>query len=672
MNPRSLSLGWLVLAALWWVPLGVGAVTPVFEEVGPAGGIDGRGETFGASWGDLDGDGWPDLWVSNHALRPNLYRNQHDGTFRDVLDERWEGDPTADTHAAAWGDADGDGDADLLSTVGAIITDDDICLGCAANFYYENQGGTLRERAEAVGLDGAKGFARTPLWLDADRDGALDLLIVNQRAKSNPPSLLFRQRDGRFVDAGFTDPAPTRVDKAKALLRNAMAMRFYAPDFRAEPSRAFAQLADLDGDDQLDLVYHGVPFRVFSLGGDGLREITADLGFPAVGQTSDAAIEDFDGDGRMDLYLTRGPYTTSTVIAPTPDPESKLRRLRMRLGVAWQGPATGPGVAFASDGPIVVALHYPYWYEPEEIFLGDDGAHPHSRMFRLEPGDVVGAPHAPSVRERRGVQIGYDGEAGEWVLRNGSRVSMEVEILAAQPIADVRRLDFRPFRERGVDALLLAREDGFAEKALVGSAGGPTACHSVTAGDFDNDMDVDLYLVCSAPISNLGNRLLLNDGTGRFTAVEGDFGARGTARGRGDTATSVDFDRDGALDLFVTNGSDPGSYFVADAPHQLFRNRGNGNHWLEVDLVGAGPSPQGGSNADGVGAVLRLEAGGVVQRREQDGGMHVFSQDHPRVHFGLGPHGRADRLTIHWPSGRVSELSDVPADQVLVVREPDA
>jgi hypothetical protein len=364
----------------------------------------------------------------------------------------------------------------------------------------------------------------------------------------------------------------------------------------------------------------------------------------------------------------------STVIAPTPDPESTLHRLRMRLGWSRQGSASGPGIAFTSDGPVVVALHYPYWFEPEEIFLGDDGAHPRSRVFRLDPAEVAGSPDAPSVRERRCVQIGYDAQAGVWMLRNGSRLSMEVEILAAQPIADVRRLDFEPFRERGVDALLLARDGGFEEAPLGASAGKPTACHSVTAGDFDNDMDVDLFLVCSAPISNLPDRLLLNDGKGHFTAVEGDFGARGTARGRGDTATTADFDRDGFLDLFVTNGSDPGSYFVADGPHQLFRNRGNDNHWLEVDLVGAGKDPQDtpGSNTEGIGAVLRLEAGGVVQRREQDGGMHVFSQDHARVHFGLGAHERADRLTVRWPSGRVSTLEDVVADQVLVVREPDA
>jgi hypothetical protein len=638
------------------------AAGPSFEEVSGPAGISGGGESFGAAWGDLDGDGWPDLWVSNHAKRPSLYRNQRDGTFRDVLDEAWSGDPAADTHAAAWADSDGDGDEDLVELVGAVITADEFCLGCADNHFYANEGGTLRERAAQVGLDGLTGLARTPLWLDLDRDGALDLLVVNQRGARQPSSVLYRQTGGRFQRfhaAGFSDAAPTRLDKGIAILRNLAAMRLWRPDFQTDASRAFAQLADLSGDDVPDLVYHGVPTRVFSTLSLPLTEITSELGFPPVGRTSDAAIEDFDGDGKMDLYLTRGPYTASVVQPASPE------ELRLRLGWSRQGPTTGPGIAFRSDGPIEVRLHYPYWFEPEKIFLGSEGGHPESLGFSLDPSDpaIASAPDSPTVSGRGGVQIGYDPANDIWVLRNGSRLSMELSVHTSGPVSDLRRLDFAPFRERGVDVLLRWTAEGFVEKPLVGAAGAPTACHAVSAGDFDNDMDVDLYLVCSGPIQNLPNRLLLNDGHGNFSAVESDFGARGSERGRGDVAVTADYDRDGFLDLFVTNGSDPGSPFVADGPHQLFHNRGNANHWLEVDLEGVE------SNAEGIGAVLWLEAGGVVQRREQDGGMHVFSQDHTRVHFGLGPNERAERLSVRWPNGRVQQLEDLPADQIWVVRE---
>ena len=99
-------------------------------------------------------------------------------------------------------------------------------------------------------------------------------------------------------------------------------------------------------------------------------------------------------------------------------------------------------------------------------------------------------------------------------------------------------------------------------------------------------------------------------------------------------------------------------------PHQLFHNLGNNNHWLQIDLEGVV------SNREGIGAKVILEMKGKVQVRQQDGGMHSFSQDHARIHFGLGPHKKVDRLTIFWPSGTVQHLTDIQANQILFVQEP--
>lgn len=100
-----------------------------------------------------------------------------------------------------------------------------------------------------------------------------------------------------------------------------------------------------------------------------------------------------------------------------------------------------------------------------------------------------------------------------------------------------------------------------------------------------------------------------------------------------------------------------------EGPHQLFRNQGNGNHWIEIDLEGTV------SNRDGIGASVVLEAGGVVQIRGQGGGMHRFTQNHQRIHFGLATHKTVDRLTIRWPSGIVQGLENVAANQILTIRE---
>jgi hypothetical protein len=193
--------------------------------------------------------------------------------------------------------------------------------------------------------------------------------------------------------------------------------------------------------------------------------------------------------------------------------------------------------------------------------------------------------------------------------------------------------------------------------------GSELSARSVVAGDFDNDGDQDLFVVQGNGTRNLPDALLINRGDGVFDVAAAAAGASGTSSGYGDAAVALDFDRDGFLDLFVTNGEGSGPE-VLNGRNQLFRNTGNGNHWIEIDLIGTT------SNRDAIGARVEILAGSRLQLREQCGGMHRFSQDSKRLHFGLGAAARVDEIWIRWPGGTVQHLMDVPADQVLQVREP--
>ena len=95
----------------------VGLADIRFKEVTTDAGIDHTGTTYGASWGDFNADGWPDLWVGNHNTKPTLYLNKQDSTFENIIDQVWSGDSKADTHGVAWADFDNDGDQDLVEVV---------------------------------------------------------------------------------------------------------------------------------------------------------------------------------------------------------------------------------------------------------------------------------------------------------------------------------------------------------------------------------------------------------------------------------------------------------------------------------------------------------------------------------------------------------------------------
>ena len=97
-----------------------------FQDVsGSAGFGASASETWGAAWGDVDGDNYPDIFFSNHRTRATLYRNDRNGSFSEVSSQvdvsrtpGWTGGrANVDTHGASWGDVDNDGDDDLYQAV---------------------------------------------------------------------------------------------------------------------------------------------------------------------------------------------------------------------------------------------------------------------------------------------------------------------------------------------------------------------------------------------------------------------------------------------------------------------------------------------------------------------------------------------------------------------------
>lgn len=176
----------------------------------------------GAVVGDYNNDGWPDLLVTCFG-GVVLYRNNSDGTFTNVTEAAGLSRESGWATGAAFGDYDGDGWQDLfishyvdfhLSNMAAFGSADtcrylDIQVQCgprglkgAGDALYHNRNGRFTDVSKEAGVsDEDRRYGLTALWDDFDGDGKLDLLVANDAGANY---LYQGDGRGRFADAGFT------------------------------------------------------------------------------------------------------------------------------------------------------------------------------------------------------------------------------------------------------------------------------------------------------------------------------------------------------------------------------------------------------------------------------------------------------------------------------------
>ena len=341
----------------------------VTDEVGlrvPLAGLMGHG----GAWGDVDGDGQVDLFVGGFADRPDeeytpakeplpsmLFLQREGGLFDEVRDSPVR--HFARTSGAVFADLDNDGDLDLYvanNTKGKVSRETEPqrtaqMRGCSL---FRNDPGPGAGSHSFVDISSRCGAcpeglltARNIGVIDFDRDGLLDLFVVEDRFTQNPSSRLFRNLGGlKFADAtvaaglpedifglglatgdingdGYTD---IFVPHNNRLFLGAMGGKFREVEDEAlawdpldnEDWPCGAHFADLNRDGRPDLVLsiHSVRARnkIFlntGTGKDGvpvLRDVTDEAGLPAEIMTRcpHVEVQDFDNDGWPDIYLSAG------------------------------------------------------------------------------------------------------------------------------------------------------------------------------------------------------------------------------------------------------------------------------------------------------------------------------------------------------------------------------
>jgi hypothetical protein len=283
-----------------------GSRTVRFTDVTDEAGIDSRGYGYGMTVGDIDNDGWVDLYIANWG--PNaMYRNNGDGTFTDILeaagteDVRW-------SVPSAFLDYDRDGDLDLFvgNYTDHRVTNHKECLSdagyvdyCGPKAYdpepdrmFRNNGdGTFEDVTREVGMHGHMGAALGAIPADFNLDGWADLYVANDGMANY---LWINQGDGTFSEDALLGGCAVNEDGAPEA-----SMGVDAGDF------------DNDGDEDICMTHISQETNTIYLN-DGMGNfedisMRCGLGRPSYQYTGfGTAWFDYDNDGWLDMIVVNG------------------------------------------------------------------------------------------------------------------------------------------------------------------------------------------------------------------------------------------------------------------------------------------------------------------------------------------------------------------------------
>ena len=280
-----------------------GTFTDVTEKAGLAGG----GYGMGVAVGDYDGDGWPDLCLTQYG-RCHLFHNNGNGTFTDVT-EKSGIDAVGFCASAAWFDYDNDGRLDLFicRSVDFNKGNNKFCgfggtvqrYYCIPNVYdpmpswlfHNNGDGTFTDVSERSGIGNAKGIAWGVVATDINNDGLMDLFVANDMVAS---FLFVNRGNGKFEEIGLQAGVGYSSD---GRVRSGMGtdsadydqdgwMDLFLTDVDEEMFSLYHNNRDETFDDQS--VSNGIGMKVRTMSGWGVKFL------------------DYDNDGNIDLFIVSG------------------------------------------------------------------------------------------------------------------------------------------------------------------------------------------------------------------------------------------------------------------------------------------------------------------------------------------------------------------------------
>ncbi len=467
------------------------------------------------------------------------------------------------------------------------------------------------------------------------------------------PNLLYRN-DGNNV---FTDIAAnsTGLANTKSAAEN---HRHSGPAF-----------ADMDGDGDLDLFIGGLdndPNFIFQNNGDNtFTDVTNDSpGIVAMNSvnTISAAFGDYDLDGDADMFLTH--WGTERSVGSPGDTEHLWRNDSSGGQIIYtnvtEQAEISPSIIVTSQVNInqgVLGDNHDYTFTPAFVKLNDD-----------EYPDLI------VVADFETTQVFFNDGDGTFTNvtadsrhSNGLRVikdknGMGLAIGDYDADGDLDWFVTGIFGEtHQVGNRLYRNDDGVFDDVsgaadIFDGAWGWGACFA----DFDNDGDLDIYHTNGWRNNNTGNwetdlsRLFISPGGPENL---GTFEEQALEWGIQDSHNGR-----GIVCADFDNDGDTDVFIThrdANNSGSLYRNDSDTNNWLKVKLRGQAP------DTEALGARIIITTGTFSQMREVIAGNNFTSQNPTEQLFGLGTFSQADTITVQWPDGSSTSMQNIPANQRL-------
>ncbi|HKE35302.1 MAG TPA: CRTAC1 family protein [Candidatus Acidoferrum sp.] len=490
-------------------------------------------------------------------------------------------------------------------------------------------------------------------FMDYDNDGWPDIFLVNgmdwpgHGQKHSTPKLYHNNHDGTFTDVTHKAGLDTEI----------FGMGVAVGDY------------DTDGFDDLFVTAYGQN-RLFHNDGNGtFTDVTQKAGLQGPKEFStSAAWVDYDKDGHLDLVVANYvQWSLETDLYCTLDGQSKsyctpesykgtaVRLWHNRGNGTFEDVAQKAGLGDATSKTLGVAvLDYDNDSWPDLLFSNDTQP---NKLYRNN-GNGTFTEKAVVA----GVAFSEDG-----VARAGMGVDAADYDHSGYPSVLITNFSNQMISLYHNEGKGLFVDE--APRSEIGRATLLTLGFGCFFFDYDLDgwpdvlianghIDADIQRVQANVKYAMPPHLFRNMGKGKFEEVTKSMGTAFAAPRVGRGAAYADINNDGRLDLLLSSNA---------GPVYLFRNEAQGaaaaNRSLRIKLMGTK------SNRDGIGAVVKLSAGGDPQTQMLRSGSSYLSASELVLTFGLLQRDKADAIEIRWPSGQIDRLSSVPAGATITVTE---